>query len=152
MKSKKIVSGAMIVAAGVAATQHGASASVQPPAAQPSVTDSGVTFDIVRLDDDVLRLGGLGHDIGLFGAQGEDLRIAEQHDGTWAGGVGGRAVRSPGDRPKRGRESLTLTNPMNKSSMFVTFDWITGLFFDPATNEEIDPPDWVREEVEKLAE
>ena len=152
MKSKKIVSGAMIVAASVTATHDHASASVQTPTTQPSVTADGVTFDMVKLDDDVLRLGGLAQETGLFGAQGEELRLATQHDGTWVGGGGLSIAKPGGDRPKRGRESLTVTNPVNKSSMFVIFDWITRLFFDPATNEQIEPPEWVREEVEKLGE
>jgi len=134
MKRKNVVSGAMIVAAGVSAsTDRVTAAGIEPEPAQLRITESGLSLDMVKLDDDILRLGGAGPHGSAF--VGGDQETAGQHDGTWVGGGG--------------LELHEVINPANGKLIRVFFNAEKRAYFNPKTGKQIDPPAWVRKAVER---
>lgn len=154
MKSKTIVSGAMIVAAGVSATSDRVSAAGQEPeSARLSAENAGLNFDTVKIDDDVLKLGGLAQESGAFGAHGEtggfradgeELYLAQ----TLYGGTGG-GLLAPGELRVQDATRMTVINPNTNRSMTVLYNSKTRTFFDAKSGERINAPKWLQQQVEK---
>ncbi|MCG6901944.1 MAG: hypothetical protein LJE68_04610, partial [Rhodobacter sp.] len=128
MKTKNVVSGAMIVAAGVSASTGGASAAkVDPQGTGPGITESGLSFDMVKLDDDVLLLGGLSQGSGAFGVHGEtdgflgdgeELYLAQ----TVYGGGGNDGLSAKGQLRIPGAVPLVVIDPNTNRSMTVLYN------------------------------
>ena len=80
---------------------------------------------------------------------GDSYRIAQTYYG---GGGDDTVVAVPikeisNPRPlATPRQPVVLTHPVRRSSMFVMFDMITGLFYDAETEEELEAEDWMTEQ------
>lgn len=161
MKPKSVISGAMMVAAGVsAATDRVAARESEPEKSAIKATAEGLKVDLVRIDDDVLVLGGLGAEtdsIGVHGAtsgfwnESEELYLAQ----TVYGGDPDKPVAKPGKKPRvpktkvPGTRAVVVINPSDNKSQTILFHDKKRAYFDPDDGKQFTPPDWMRRQVEK---
>ena len=104
MKRKSVISGAMIVAAGVAATTDRVQGATPQAEQEPlKVTSTGLRVATVKVDDDIVRLGGrsdetewhgVHDDTGAFGATADELLLSQANACcTVYGGTGNDGLR-----------------------------------------------------------
>lgn len=113
MDKKNIISGAMIVAAGLANTADKLSATtLDADNRVPRVTASGLAFDMVKLDDDVLKLGGVDVHGSAFAEEGD--QVAQRGSDTlFTGSAPRRRLGGGNDTITPGRRFNTIVNPSN---------------------------------------
>ena len=118
MSKKRIISGAMIVAASVAqSTAPGAAAIPGDAATPPRSAAAGIDFDMVRLDDDVFRLGGTDD---AFMGEVEQYAQNRNNDTLVAGPGAGRDLKPGGNDTIVGRPMDTVVTPTKRIPLPVT--------------------------------
>ena len=152
---KSIISGAMIAAAGLSAGSEKAAATPVEPATTPMAqAGPDIDFDMVRLDGDVLRLGGLDDD-GIFAPETDAEYLAQ----TWGGGTGNDGI----SKPRSGIGSIGIgklrvkvpdisqmlvIDPATNQASTILFSPGQKAYFDAETGEQVEAPEWVRKQVE----
>lgn len=163
MKRKSVMSGAMIVAASVTVASDRVTARESAPEkAAIKATAEGLKIDLVRVDDDVLLLGGIeaesagsGLDTGVGRSwdQGEDIYLAQTYFGGGSDGRSGKLgkVGKKKRLPKAkvaGTRSLVVIDPSDNQARTVLFDDKTKTYYNADDGTEIEPPAWMRQQIE----
>lgn len=158
MKKKDVISGAMIVATatGVYAASDRVAAATPSDTAQLKITAAGPTGDTIRLDDDVLRLGGLAKDPLRSGVHGDSRGFRTDDDALYLaqtvyGGESGRnkmmksgnMARVPGTTP------MVVTDPRTQRSTTVLFNERSKVYYDAQNGKAFTPPQWMRQQIER---